>query len=107
MKKSYQKLLGDKDFNELIKGGGISFFFRLGGQALGYLLTLIIANLFGAKGLGDYVLAITILKLFSVLAKFGLDTASIRFIASYATKEKWQSVLNLRKKVVNILSWPS
>jgi len=104
MKKSYQKLLGDKDFNELIKGGGISFFFRLGGQALGYLLTLIIANLFGAKGLGDYVLAITILKLFSVLAKFGLDTASIRFIASYATKEKWQSVLNLRKKVVNILS---
>jgi len=104
MKKSYQKLLGDKDFNELIKGGGISFFFRLGGQALGYLLTLIIANLFGAKGLGDYVLAITILKLFSVLAKFGLDTASIRFIASYASKEKWQSILNLRKKVVNILS---
>jgi len=104
MKKSFQKLLGDKDFNELIKGGGISFFFRLGGQALGYLLTLIIANLFGAKGLGDYVLAITILKLFSVLAKFGLDTASIRFIASYASKEKWQSILNLRKKVVNILS---
>ena len=104
MKKSFQKLLGDKDFNELIKGGGISFFFRLGGQAFGYLLTLIIANLFGAKGLGDYVLAITILKLFSVLAKFGLDTASIRFIASYASKEKWQGVLNLRKKVVNILS---
>ena len=67
-------------------------------------MTLIIANLFGAKGLGDYVLAITILKLFSVLAKFGLDTASIRFIASYASKEKWQSILNLRKKVVNILS---
>ena len=104
MKKRFHKLLGDKDFNELIKGGGISFFFRLGGQALGYLLTLIIANLFGAKGLGDYVLAITILKLFSVLAKFGLDTASIRFIASYASKEKWQSVLNLRNKVVNILS---
>ena len=104
MKKRFHKLLGDKDFNELIKGGGISFFFRLGGQALGYLLTLIIAKLFGAKGLGDYVLAITILKLFSVLAKFGLDTASIRFIASYASKEKWQSVLNLRNKVVNILS---
>ena len=104
MKKRFQKLLGDKDFSELIKGGGISFFFRLAGQFIGYLLTLIIANLFGAKGLGDYVLAITILKLFSVLAKFGLDTASIRFIASYASKEKWQSVLNLRKKVVNILS---
>ena len=50
MKKRFQKLLGDKDFSELIKGGGISFFFRLAGQFIGYLLTLIIANLFGAKG---------------------------------------------------------
>jgi len=94
----------DKDFSELFKGGGISLVLRFGGLALGYVLTLIIAKLFGARGLGDYVLAITILKLFSVLAKFGLDTASIRFIASFASQEKWKSVLDLRKKVLSILS---
>ena len=104
MLKKFQLLLLDKDFSELFKGGSISLFLRFGGLALGYILTLIIAKLFGARGLGDYVLAITILKLFSVLAKFGLDTASIRFIASFASQEKWKSVLDLRKKVLSILS---
>ena len=104
MLKKFQLLLLDKDFSELLKGGSISLFLRFGGLALGYILTLIIAKLFGARGLGDYVLAITILKLFSVLAKFGLDTASIRFIASFASQEKWKSVLDLRKKVLSILS---
>jgi O-antigen/teichoic acid export membrane protein len=104
MKKRFQKALHDKDFAELLKGSGISFILRFGGLAAGYLLTLMIANLFGAKGLGDYVLAITVLKLFTLLAKLGLDTTSIRFIASFASQEKWTSVFKFRKQVVSILS---
>ena len=107
MIKRLQKALEDKDFAELIKGGGISFFLRFGGLIVGYILTLVIANLFGAKGLGDYVLAITVLRLFTLLAKLGLDTASIRFIASFVSQEKWTSILNFRKKVVFILSFSS
>ena len=60
MKERLQKALEDKDLAELIKGSGISFLLRFGGLAIGYVLTLVIANLFGAKGLGDYVLAITV-----------------------------------------------
>ena len=104
MKKRFQKALQDKDFAELLKGSGISFILRFGGLAAGYLLTLMIANLFGAKGLGDYVLAITVLKLFTLLAKLGLDTTSIRFIASFASQEKWTSIFKFRKQVVSILS---
>ena len=77
---------------------------RFGGLAAGYLLTLVIANLFGAKGMGDYVLAITVLKLFTLLAKLGLDTTSIRFIASFASQDKWTSIFKFRKQVVSILS---
>ena len=79
------KSLEDKDLKELVKGGSVSFFLRFGGLFLGYVLTLVIANLFGAKGLGDYVLAITVLSLFTLIAKIGLDTTSIRFIASFAS----------------------
>jgi O-antigen/teichoic acid export membrane protein len=104
MKKRFQKALQDKDFAELFKGGGISFILRFGGLAVGYLLTLVIANLFGAKGLGDYVLAITVLRLFTLLAKLGLDTTSIRFIASFASQDKWTSIFKFRKQVVSILS---
>ena len=104
MKKRFQKALQDKDFAELLKGSGISFILRFGGLAVGYLLTLVIANLFGAKGLGDYVLAITVLRLFTLLAKLGLDTTSIRFIASFASQDKWTSIFKFRKQVVSILS---
>ena len=104
MKKRFQKALQDKDFTELLKGSGISFSLRFGGLAVGYLLTLVIANLFGAKGLGDYVLAIIILRLFTLLAKLGLDTTSIRFIASFASQDKWTSIFKFRKQVISILS---
>ena len=104
MIKSFQKALRDKDFSELLTGSGISFLFRFGGLAIGYLLTFIIAHIFGADGLGEYVLAITILRLFTLLAKGGLDITSIRFIASFASKNKWRSIFFFRKKVLLIVS---
>ena len=104
MKEKFLNALQDKDFAELLKGSGISFVLRLGGLAVGYLITLLIANLFGAKGLGDYVLAITVLRLFTLLAKLGLDTTSIRFIASFASQDKWTSIFKFRKQVISIIS---
>lgn len=104
MNRVFQYLLSDKDFSEIIKGSGISLFLRFGGLAAGYVLTLIIANLFGAKGLGDYVLAITVLRLFTLLAKSGLDITAIRLIASFALQDKWTSIGYLRKQIVMILS---
>ena len=104
MKEKFLNAMQDKDFSELLKGSVISFILRFGGLAVGYLLTLVIANLFGAKGLGDYVLAITVLRLFTLLAKLGMDTTSIRFIASFASQDKWTSIFKFRKQVVSILS---
>jgi O-antigen/teichoic acid export membrane protein len=103
MKERLQKALEDKDLAELIKGSGISFLLRFGGLAIGYVLTLVIANLFGAKGLGDYVLAITVLSFFTLLAKIGLDTTSLRFISSFASQERWTSIFYFRKQIMLIL----
>ena len=104
MRKIIVTLLKDKDFSELMKGGGVSFFLRFGGLAVGALLTWLIAYLFDAEGLGEYILAITILRLFVLIAKLGMDTTSVRFIASFASRDKWTSILQFRKKVVGILS---
>ena len=102
-----KQVLKDKDLIELFKGGGVSFIYRFGGLILGYLLTLIIANLFGAKGLGDYVLAITILRLFTLFAKLGFDTTSIRFLAAFSDQKKWSSIHYFRKQIVFILLFTS
>jgi O-antigen/teichoic acid export membrane protein len=107
MKRKLQQVLEDKDFLELIRGGSVSFFLRFGGLAIGFLLTLVIAKWFKAEGLGDYVLAITVLSFFTLLAKIGLDTTSIRFISSFASKDKWTSILYFRKQVALILFFTS
>tara|TARA_B100001250_G_scaffold9849_2_gene8566 strand:+ start:11960 stop:13321 length:1362 start_codon:yes stop_codon:yes gene_type:complete len=104
MARGLKKALEDKDFSELIKGSGMSFLLRFVGLAVGYILTLLIANLFGAKGLGDYVLSITVLSLFTLFAKIGLDTTSIRFIASFVTQGKWTSISYFRQKAVVVLT---
>ena len=94
----------DKDFSEIFKKGGWSFLIRIGGQVMGFLLTLLIANYFGAKGLGDYVLSIVVLRIFTLFSKLGMDTFSIRFIASFAKKEKWKSIQLFRNKITRLLS---
>jgi len=76
---------------------------RIGGQIFGFLLTLLIARYFGAEGLGEYMLAVVVLRIFTLIAKLGMDTASIRFIASFAKQKKWKSLLYFRKKVVSTL----
>ena len=104
MKEKFLKALEDKDFSELFKKGGISLFLRIGGQVMGFLMSFVVAHYFGAKGLGNYVLAIVILRIFTLVSKLGLDTFSIRFIASFAKQGKWKSIKLFRKKIITIVS---
>ena len=103
MKEKFLKALQDKDFSELFKKGGVSFLMRVGGQIMGFVITFIIAHYFGAKGLGDYVLAVIVLRIFTLLAKLGMDTASIRFIAEYAAKNDWENIRLFRSRVSLLL----
>ncbi len=103
MKEKFLKALEDKDFSELFKKGGVSFLMRVGGQIMGFVITFIIAHYFGAKGLGDYVLAIIVLRIFTLIAKLGIDTSSIRFIAEYAAKNHWKGLRKYREKVSLLL----
>jgi len=107
MKSLIKSALEDKELSVLFKKGGISFILRIIGQILGFLLTLIIAQYFGAEGLGEYMLAIVILRIFSLLAKLGMDTTSIRITASLAAQEKWLSLRLFFKKVYLILIFTS
>ena len=104
MKEKFLKALQDKDFSELFKKGGVSFLIRIGGQIMGFLLTLVIAHYYGAQGLGNYILAIVILRIFTLVSKLGLDTFSIRFIASFSKKNKWKSIQLFRKKILILIS---
>tara|TARA_B110000240_G_scaffold84578_1_gene96269 strand:+ start:563 stop:1888 length:1326 start_codon:yes stop_codon:yes gene_type:complete len=104
MKEKFLKALEDKDFSELFKKGGISLFLRIGGQVMGFLMSFVVAHYYLAEGLGNYVLAIVVLRIFTLVSKLGLDTFSIRFIASFAKQGKWKSIQLFRKKITTIVS---
>ena len=104
MKEKFLKALEDKDFSELFKKGGISLFLRIGGQVMGFLMSFVVAHYYLAEGLGNYVLAIVVLRIFTLVSKLGLDTFSIRFIASFAKQGKWKSIQLFRKKIITIVS---
>jgi O-antigen/teichoic acid export membrane protein len=101
--KRISKNFNDKDFLELFNKGGLAFLFRIGGQIMGFLLTFVIAYFFGANGLGDYVLAIVVLKIFTLISKLGLDTASIKYIASYAAEQKDKSIALFRSRSIVLI----
>ena len=107
MKEKFLKAFQDKDFAELFNKGGVSFLMRIGGQLMGFIITFIIAHYFGARGLGDYVLAVIVLRIFVLIAKLGIDTASIRFIAQFSVKQQWKNIRAYRKKVVLMLLFTS
>ena len=106
-KERIKKNFDDKDFLELFKKGGVAMLFRIGGQLLGFLLTFVIAYFFGANGLGDYVLAIVVLKVFTLVSKLGLDTASIKYIAAYCAEKSYEGILNFRKKAIALIAFVS
>ena len=97
MIKKIQNIFGDSDFSELFKKGGTSFFLRIIGQALGFILILLIARNFGSETLGEYVLIIIILRIFTLFAKLGMDTTSLRMTASFAIQNKWRSFFLFRR----------
>lgn len=104
MKEKFLNAMKDKDFSELFNKGGVSFLLRIGGQIIGFLLTFVIAHYYGAQGLGNYILAIVILRIFTLVSKLGLDTFSIRLIASFSRKNKWKSIQLFRKKILILIS---
>ena len=104
MKERFFRALEDKDFVELYKKGGASFFIRIGGQIMGFLMSFLIAHIYGAQVLGNFLLAFIVLRIFSLIAKLGIDTSSVRFIASFANQNKWNSIRLFRKKILILIS---
>ena len=104
MKARFLRAIEDKDFFELFQQGGISFLIRIGGQIMGFLMSFLIAYYYGAQALGNFLLALIILRVFSLIAKLGLDTTLLRFVASFVKQKKWGSIRLFRRKVLILVS---
>ncbi len=72
----------DVHFAELIKKGAIAFFLRVGGAGLAFLFIVYLARLLGANEYGLFALSLTVVIIFSVAVRMGLDIVLVRNISA-------------------------
>ncbi|MHC4617456.1 MAG: flippase [Planctomycetota bacterium] len=88
----------DEHTTELAKGALIALVLKVGGAALSYSFSVLVARELRAAGMGVYSLALTITTFASAFGKLGLDLALLRFVAANASIEEWGKVRGAYKR---------
>lgn len=97
------KIYSDKNLLELIKGGSVSFIFQIFGIGLSYLFILLISRFYGAEGMGIFALSFTVLNIFVLFGKFGLDVSSIKFIGERYEQKEYSHIKDIYLKILYLV----
>jgi len=65
------------------RGGAIAFILKISSTVLGFLNQVILARILGAGGLGEVILAVTVVRISIQIAKFGMEETMMKFIPLY------------------------
>ncbi len=74
---------------QIAKGASGSFFVKIAGTGIVFLLQVFLARLLGTEKYGIYVYALSWINTCLLAALWGWDTTSIRLIATFRAKEQW------------------
>ena len=102
-KEPLKSFISSSDDLEIIKGATTTFLLKILGLVFSYGFNIIFAQLYGARVMGIYALAITIAGIFSLVGQLGLQTSTVRFIAQYAGKKNWGTVDLLYQKILRLI----
>jgi len=101
-----QKFGKDKDFNEVAKGGSQAFIINLIGLGTGYLFVILVSRIYkssSAEIYGQYVLVTLLLRIGSILTRFGTDTTMLQLTAGFSTKKLWGNIIDVNKKLLKLM----
>ncbi len=65
------------------KGSAIAFILKIASAAIGFVNQVILARILGAGGVGEVILAITVVRISVHIAKFGMEETMMKFIPLY------------------------
>ena len=69
------------------RGGAIAFILKISSTVLGFLNQVILARILGAGGLGEVILAVTVVRISIQIAKFGMEETMMKFIPLYIDRK--------------------
>lgn len=100
--------LSSKDLASLIiRGGTWSLFISATGAALSLGVHLVLARVLGGGEYGRYVFALAWMNVLLLVAKFELDTASVRFVGAYSGTEQWSFLRGFLTRSAQIVAGTS
>lgn len=74
---------------QLYRGVRAALFVRIFGVGMVFLVQMLLARWFGPEVFGEYIYVFTWITVLALIAKLGLDTATLRFVSAYAGLEQW------------------
>jgi stage V sporulation protein B len=69
------------------KGGAIAFSLKIAATVLGFLNQIILARILGAGGVGEVILAVTVVRISAQIAKFGMEETMMKFVPLYVDQK--------------------
>lgn len=83
-------------------GAATALSMQIAGAAMSLLLSLLLAKLIGAAGLGLYFLSVTSTEIFSTISRLGLETSALKFISIANASAERGTVATVYRKCVGI-----
>ena len=82
----------DEQMREVLGKAALSLILRVGGAAAQFAFTVLIARMFGPAGLGRYALALSVVVIASTFGRWGVDQASLKYVAIHAARGEQAAV---------------
>lgn len=89
--------------SDLIRQSGTTFILRSFGFFLGYLFVILVSRLYGAGAVGVFSLATTVLLMFTIIGKLGIDTAIVKYISVFLTTQNYGGIKGLYQTVLKLV----
>ncbi|WP_222982673.1 flippase [Flagellimonas meishanensis] len=96
--------MGTSNKSEILNKGAGVFLIRVIGYGAGFLFVWVVANKFGPKIQGIFSIAFLFLSVGAMVAKFGIETALVKWIANASTLDQKKGVYLKSIKLVSISS---
>ncbi len=97
------RILNDKSYREIIGGGAGNFSIRVLGIIVGYFFIFLISRLYGPDVLGAYTLSVTVLMIFTVIGRMGMDTAIVKHFAQSAQNNRSDIIKEVYIKTLYVI----
>jgi O-antigen/teichoic acid export membrane protein len=84
------KFYGDSITAVLARGASTAFILNISGAGLAFALHVFLARVLGSQEYGNYIYAFAWMQILMLFGLVGMDTAAVRFVATYTGLEDWE-----------------